>query len=411
MPAGLEYIEVRDYKPFRGESKADLAPLTVVFGPNGSGKSALIRLPVLLSAALRPTSDAGPGLPFVSRGIHFGSSLLDFCHGGTPTGFDVAVGFGASRLHVSIGKAPGGQAHVPDQRVESWTWTSGGRETSVRWDGKSRRYQSAAGNVTGFRGLVPVVPLPESRSAFDVGDLAPLVEHLGSRRDVGDTRFVAVGPRPVWDVGPDGADTAKVLASLAAFDRGGVLDQIKAAVAVVLGMELDLQEVQAGGTAGYSIAARRSGRATWRPLQELGTGLAHALPVIVQQCAATAVGPGDRPPGILVVEEPESHLHPAAQAELADVLLATGRTGRCQCLVETHSETLILRLQRRVAEEPSLADSVSLIYIDDEGAATRPRALRVSPNGEVPDWPEGWFDAALREAQAMHAARRATLAP
>jgi hypothetical protein len=401
---GITRFAVTNYKPFEDEASVRVAPLTVVFGANGSGKSALVRIPVALAAALRPGPDDGPGLPWETRKLRFGSSLLSLCHAGIPTEFTLDAEIGGATLHAVIGKAPGSQPHLPGQWVQQWRAVLPDEHIDITWNRAGPGYPSP---FTGFRGLVPISQAPTAGLIKLTEALATRVEHLGPRRDPGDGGPVAADLRPGFDVGSSGAQTGRVLAALRAHFPEALAEVCRAAEAVV-GVELDIQELQVGATAGFNVRARRVGQQTWQPLGELGTGFAHVLPVIVQQVAARFI---DGPPDLLVVEEPESHLHPGCQAKLADVFLDTARSGRCRSLVETHSETFILRLQRRVAEDPALAELLNFVFVDDEGGRPVVRSLDVQPDGDVSGWPDGWFDTALDEAQALNAARRARKMP
>jgi hypothetical protein len=77
-------------------------------------------------------------------------------------------------------------------------------------------------------------------------------------------------------------------------------------------------------------------------IREIGFGITQILPIITQ---AVLAQPGDT----LIIEQPELHLHPRAQAELGDVFIAMSQRG-VRFLIETHSEHLLLRLRRRIAE-------------------------------------------------------------
>lgn len=407
-PVDPWFIEVRDYKAFPGTTRLDLAPLTVVFGPNGSGKSALVRLPLLVSAALRPNADAEPGLPLKVRDLHYADSFSGLLHGQVPgaEGLGVRVGVGTAELSASLHIREGSPHHLPSSWIQSWSLRSGGEPLELVWNRKAKVYERPGGDSPGrltFRGLVPSWDTPPVPVLPQLPSM--LVEHLGPARKLGDTRFVATEPWPVWDVGFNGADTGKVLASLMAFGREDIVQAIKHKAIELLGVVLRVVEIRQGSAVGYTVEAQRRNRSTWLPLRELGTGLAHLLPVLVQQVAAALAHPEDSPPDLLVVEEPEAHLHPRVHLELADLLLVTARGGRTRVLVETHSETLILRLQRRVAEDPHLAARIALVWVDDEGADTRLSPLRIGPDGDIPGWPEGWFDAALQESRAIRGAR------
>ncbi len=75
---------------------------------------------------------------------------------------------------------------------------------------------------------------------------------------------------------------------------------------------------------------------------DVGFGISQVLPVLVQSILSKDVA-------LVVVEQPELHLHPSAQAKLADLFIELAVQGKC-FLIETHSEHLMLRFRRRIAE-------------------------------------------------------------
>ena len=130
-------------------------------------------------------------------------------------------------------------------------------------------------------------------------------------------------------------------------------------------------------------------------LTSVGVGVSQILPVIVLCLLAK---PGD----LVILEQPELHLHPALQQQLGEFLLDCARSGR-QLLVETHSEHLVNRVRRRVAD-PSGADEgmVSLIFAEQHEGMTELRQSSIDPyGGSESDWPTGFFDVASTEAQAL----------
>jgi predicted ATPase len=123
----------------------------------------------------------------------------------------------------------------------------------------------------------------------------------------------------------------------------------------------------------------------------VGYGIGQLLPVIVQSLLARD--------GLVLIEQPEVHLHPRLQAEVADLFLDTVNSGRAQLLVETHSEHLVLRLLRRVREGALRPEDLAILYVDldDDGAAFI-RRLDVDQEGDLVDgWPGGFFDERLTE--------------
>ncbi len=132
-------------------------------------------------------------------------------------------------------------------------------------------------------------------------------------------------------------------------------------------------------------------------LADVGYGINQILPVIIE-------GVASREGAILCVEQPEIHLHPRLQANIADLMIDTiaDENGkRKQWIVETHSELLILRLQRRIREGKISPDDVSVLYVDPNDDSVEGSAIKVLRLGEdsyfKDPWPDGFFDEALKE--------------
>ena len=130
-------------------------------------------------------------------------------------------------------------------------------------------------------------------------------------------------------------------------------------------------------------------------LADVGFGINQILPIITEGVAA----PDN---AIICVEQPEIHIHPRLQAHLADLLIETSEgDGGKQWIVETHSELLIMRIQRRIREGSLKSTDVSVLYVDPhdpdvEGSAIK--QLHLDEEGDFIDvWPDGFFDENLKE--------------
>jgi hypothetical protein len=92
-------------------------------------------------------------------------------------------------------------------------------------------------------------------------------------------------------------------------------------------------------------------------LTDVGFGVSQVLPVVT---LLQYVPEGST----VILEQPEIHLHPLAQAALADVIIQAATHRKIQVILESHSEHLLLRLQRRIAEEVISSDDVKLYFCD-----------------------------------------------
>ena len=150
------------------------------------------------------------------------------------------------------------------------------------------------------------------------------------------------------------------------------------------------------------IGTRSQTRVT---LADVGFGINQLLPVIVEGVAEPVPGTFysfGRDNSILCVEQPEIHLHPRLQAEVAELMIETSRGDRGkQWIVETHSELLVRRIQRRIYEGKLDPSDVSIIYVDpqdDEYKGSEIKILRLDEDGEfIDEWPRGFFEEGYNE--------------
>jgi len=134
------------------------------------------------------------------------------------------------------------------------------------------------------------------------------------------------------------------------------------------------------------------------PLTDVGFGVSQVLPVITLLLYV--------PEGSTVIlEQPEIHLHPLAQAELADVIINTARNRNLQVIVESHSEHLLLRLQRRVAEASLSADDCKLYFCRSADGESLLEPLALDEYGNIGNWPEHFMGDAFGETYAAEKAR------
>ncbi|HDM8237081.1 AAA family ATPase [Vibrio campbellii] len=121
---------------------------------------------------------------------------------------------------------------------------------------------------------------------------------------------------------------------------------------------------------------------------QLGTGISQVLPLIV------AANHDDV--GLISIEQPELHIHPRFQVELADVFLKAKDSH--SFLIETHSEHIVLRLLKRIREnnddEKAVSiEDISITYLTPTPEGTTSQRLNITYDGDFEtDWPHGFFD-------------------
>ena len=142
-------------------------------------------------------------------------------------------------------------------------------------------------------------------------------------------------------------------------------------------------------------------------LTDVGFGISQVLPALVEAFYA--------PPNSMVwMEQPEIHLHPQVQAELADVFISAvqarenGKPRNVQLIVESHSEHFLTRLQRRVAEGVIGLDEIAIYFCKRSETGAELEPLKLDLFGEIENWPENFFGNEMADvtARTLAAMRR-----
>ena len=137
-------------------------------------------------------------------------------------------------------------------------------------------------------------------------------------------------------------------------------------------------------------------------LEHSGRGLSHVLPVAAMALTARKVGPG-----VDVVEHPEAELHPAVHADIAELLLDNLSGPARPLVIETHSEMVLLRARRWIAEGRLPADNVLVYWVCAEpGRGSVLRKITIDEKGEMNAWPDGVFIEDYEEILAIRRAAR-----
>lgn len=126
-------------------------------------------------------------------------------------------------------------------------------------------------------------------------------------------------------------------------------------------------------------------------LSDVGYGISQVLPFVVQSLASERQ--------IITIEQPEVHVHPRLQADLGDLLAETIKPPRLhRFIIETHSEHLVLRMQKLVRDKTLKPSDLAVIYVSRGPDGARADRLRIGEDGDfIDEWPGGFFPERLRE--------------
>lgn len=232
------------------------------------------------------------------------------------------------------------------------------------------------------------------------GELATRLSYVGPLRDE---------PRVVWanwgsenrdlPVGVRGEFSAAVLQRFknreVSFVRPGREKVERARLIDAVDAWLDFLGIGTGVSANsqgkLGVGLKLAVNGAHRDLTSVGVGVSQALPLVVALFRTP-------PEGMLVVEQPELHLHPAVQARLAEMFLLARPD--IAVVVETHSEAFVTRVRRLCAEGRILPERAEVIFVEpivrDAGAVCGPaesiaRYLELNEMGDLNEWPAGFL--------------------
>lgn len=144
--------------------------------------------------------------------------------------------------------------------------------------------------------------------------------------------------------------------------------------------EMDLMTFNVTYSLGHQVASSE-----YRPTN-VGFGITYALPIVVSVLSA-------RPGSLVIIENPEAHLHPRGQVRMGELLCQASAAG-IQILIETHSDHVLNGIRLAVQGRKAASSNVALYHSRWELGGKSPSLtlLTIDENGKLSEWPEGFFD-------------------
>jgi predicted ATPase len=369
----LEHIRLENFKASR-DFDARLAPLTLLSGMNGSGKSTLLQALGLLRQSYDLTGN--------TNGLILGGELVKLGEGKDVISNNAANDTIAFEVKEASKPYRWTCICPPDSELNQLGFESKPPELPKFVLTPDFQYLQADRIVPDT--LFPQAPDQSRRSGF-LGIrgqfTADYLATHGDRIEVPNARCYQ---------GTDGEVTPGVLAKVAPTAK--LSDQVTAWMQR-LSPGVRFEATRAKGTDEvllrfrYAGQARDSGSNFFRPTN-VGFGLTYSLP-IVTACLAAKQG------ALLLLENPEAHLHPMGQAALGELLARCAADG-VQIILETHSDHILngirLSVKRKLAG--ITGDEVAVHYFsrDTESGDVWVQTPTLMDSGRLSNWPSGFFD-------------------
>ena len=416
----ITHIRMKNFKSWEDSPEVKLAPLTGFFGTNSSGKSSLLQMLLLLKQTIGTDEILffGDENSLVNLG-----SFPEVIHG-HKTNEPLTLEFGCKLLNPFTieGFQPGGYDLSTDSSLDVDSFVF---ETTILWRDEELFVQNACYHFFEDKNKVQTLEGKHSEKIYGEPYLSemiegPIVQFASEFKKLFDQVYY-LGPTRVhpqrdyhWD-NKDPRDVGlwgdKVIDALLCAHMRRVKISKKGEEATIedrisewlremdLAYSFSLEPIGALKDDNYRVQIQKSAMSPAVTLADMGYGLADVLPMLVL-CYYTPEG------STLILEQPGIHLHPKAQADLADLLIEVIAERNLQILIESHSEHLLNRLQRRVAEEKIAADQTALYFSRYINGASKIDKLDMDEFGNITNWPENFFGDEMGDLFAMTEAQR-----
>ena len=428
----ITYLRVQNFKSWTDSREVKLAPLTGFFGTNSSGKSSLLQMLLLL----KQTIGRDEVLFFGDENslVNFGN-FREVIHGHKEEEL-LELEFGCKfQKPLTITTLQEVDRYRQNYKfapldIDSFTFDTAIRKKGgvlsidyfsytvgseaiekIRWkDGKlyyGNRQSSTirSANCYGYSSTERHEFLWTIFSAFEklFSDVYPLgPTRVQPKRSY---HWEGEDPKSVGQSGEDMIDSllnARVNQTTTPYEGKNVPieERISAWLQEMdLAYSFSIKRSSTRGNRDYDVLIQKGPNSAKVTLADMGYGLSQFLPVLVL-CYYVPVS------STVILEQPGIHLHPKVQSQLADLLIEVVIERKLQILVESHSEHLLNRLQRRIAEEKIGVDQTALYFCRNDDGVSNIEQLEMDEFGNIANWPQNFFGDEMGDLFAMTKAQR-----
>lgn len=356
----IERLELSNFKCF-SHQEFDFNKLTVFCGYNAAGKSSVVQSLLIAQQASGTAVNEMTSIPLNGPfGLELGTVADVFSHDATAPFIQICL--------IAGGKATKVICRADDNDLD-------------------KHYLMAHVNDNAVHEILP------TREAFQFTYLS--AERLGPR----DTQTLQSKSDEELSVGVKGEFSAEVLSR---FERkeiraelchpdGGSDNRL-----LLYQLQLWMREwapgldIKAEMFPTTNIAAirvrKRNVESEWMRPTNVGFGISHSLPIVLAGLLANEGG-------MLIIDSPESHLHPKGQLAIGQFIAVIAESG-VQVIVETHSDHVLNGIRLATKRSRVNAEHVKIYFFSDgeDSQSTKIDCPKLMQNGKLTSWPEGFFD-------------------
>lgn len=361
----IAYIRLQRFKCFRDQT-VPLSPLTILAGANNTGKSSVIQALLLLRQGFRKDSLKRKEIPLNGPLVHLGTARDVFCQWAEENNITISLAL----------------TNRPDD-IFQW-------KLAYEKESPDALFLKI---TEGFTDNIPSMPLFNNRFAYlgaerigpqltyPVSEVSSETMHIGSRGE-----FTA---HCLHQFGNEKIKLSSLLHS-PQDQSHTLLFQVEEWIKEMIpGIMMKSDRIAEADILRMSIRNYEKDTDYMRPTN-VGFGISYCLPIVV---AAIMSDKGT----MLIVENPEAHLHPKAQSNLGLFLSRVAAVG-VQVIIETHSDHVLNGVRIATKDKIIKEKDISINFFNTNYELLRPS---IDSEGRINIWPEGFFDQIEKDLQEL----------
>lgn len=428
-------LSLENFKSFQKLDNLEIKPLTILLGRNSCGKSSIIQSLLLLKQTIGEENESD--LNVEGKYLKF-NSLKDISYGVPKNNLATIaykIGFEnnteKANITLEFKNKKNEDSYIP--KLTKFIYS----DDKILIDFKNISNKALSRNMKGilsdiknnkkfkdiktnmkfeaiFKNFIPVnVRLKDNQSfvfpinfAFNGVKLNTIYDDIKKIKYLSPIR---ANPERIYihysnnatDISENGANSAHILWSkknkIVNFNNESykLLEALHKSIEILgLGQEITSEKIS---EMVYQIGLKIKNSNSAVSLADVGFGYSQVLPVIL-------LGLLNNNDNLLLIEQPEIHLHPSSASKLADLFLAFIKDKK-KFIIETHSQELINKLRLRVIQDPSLKELINIVFIDQDENGTQIKQFEIDETGMFPEWPKGFLDESENIAREILKAR------
>jgi predicted ATPase len=374
----MDKITFENYKSFKSKQELELKPITILIGKNSAGKSSIVKLPSLIENSL--AGGFSEPLQLVNDGVELGAEFRDLMYGRKTTGaksLNIGMFSGKESLELSIVQT---NPATDSYGILNW-------KQSI---GEVSRLLDDSVDFNGFR-ATNRDDLTLSLNSDYIGPFRKLPNRSYNRHLINNKDKFGV----------HGENAYPILIQDSLEGEGEVLTQVSEWYKAHFdGWQLQINSEKSPF---YQVEIGREETGTFVNIKDVGQGMSQALPIVTRAFLPTAKET------VIIIEQPELHLHPAAHGELGELFVTSvNEDSNKKYLIETHSQNLVLRIRSLVASGNIPAEDVKIYFVDfdQEECVSSLKRIDLDEKGNVSFWPDDIFNESFEEAKNLARAQK-----